>query len=124
MEITRHPEYVEINFPELLDPDPRLDNITRVFTAIQPGSHNLLINPSEYRGLCGEVSKSRIIYSSRAIISALESMSDVMELIAIYVRSKQVADASPYVQQLEQAGFKTRLFTDRAKAVGWLGTRD
>lgn len=47
MEIIRHPGYVEINFPELLEPDPPLDNISRLFTAIQPGSSNLLFNLAE-----------------------------------------------------------------------------
>ena len=106
MEIIRHPGYVEINFPELLDPDPRLDNISRVFTAIQPGTHNMLLNLSEYRGLVEEVSDSRIVHSSRTIVSALESMTDTMEQIAIYVRSRHVPIASAYVRQLERAGFK------------------
>ncbi len=123
MEIIRHSGYVEIVFPELLDSDPRLDNITRVFTAIQPGSHNLLINLSGYRGVGGEPSESRVVHSSRVIVAALESMSDSMEQIAIYVRSTQMENVRPYVRQLEMAGFKTRLFTDRSKAIGWVDMR-
>ena len=123
MEIIRRPGYVEINLPELLDPDPRLDNISRVFTAVQPGTHNMLLNLSEYQGLVVEVSNSRIVHSSRTIVSALESMTDTMEQIAVYVRLRHVPIAEAYVMQLERSGFKTRLFTDLNRAAGWLGNR-
>ena len=123
MEIIRRPGYVEINLPELLDPDPRLDNISRVFTAVQPGTHNMLLNLSEYQGVVVEVSNSRIVHSSRTIVSALESMTDTMEQIAVYVRLRHVAIAEAYVKQLERSGFKTRLFTDMNRATGWLGNR-
>lgn len=68
-----------------------------------------------------EMSDTRIAYTSRTIVAALESMSDTMEQIAVYVQPRHVSVARPYVRLLEGAGFKTRLFTDRAKAMGWLG---
>jgi len=124
MELIRHPGYMEIKFPELLEPDPQLDNIARVFTAVQPGTNNLLINLSEYRGRKAELSESHIVHSTRTIVAALESMSDVMEQIAIYVRSDHAPTARAYAQHLEDAGYRTRLFTDRLKALGWIGMGD
>jgi hypothetical protein len=121
MEIVRHPGYLEIRLPEFFDLDPRIDNLARVFSAVQPGTHNLLLN------LTGQLKQPRsrddaeIVYFSRALEGALKSITVEVEMVAFLVTAKLQNEILQYARLVESAGFDVRVFTNKQRAIGWLG---
>ncbi len=123
MELHRHPGFVEIAYPEFFGRDPRLDNFSRMVTARQPGTHNLLLNLTGSLGKPEQRDGSDIRHFVRTMKDAFESLSDTVELIAILVRKNQQELTQPYIRELEALGYDVRLFTDRSHASGWLAIR-
>jgi hypothetical protein len=123
MELHRHPGFVEIDYPEFFSRDPRLDNFSRIVTAQQPGTHNLLLNLTGGRGKPAQRDDSEVRHFVRGMIDAFESLSDSVELIAILVRKDQQEAVRPYVRELELLSYDAQFFTDRSRASGWLTAR-
>ena len=123
MELHRHPGFVEIAYPEFFSREPRLDNLSRMVSARQPGTHNLMLDLTGHTGRPENRDRSDVRHFVRAINDAFESLSDAVELIALLVRKDQREQSLPYVQELEAAGYDVRLFTERTQAAGWLSIR-
>jgi len=121
MEILRRCGYLEIRLPELLDLEPRVDNFARIFSAVQPGTHNLLLDLSGDRRRPGRRSHAEIVRIVRTMLAAFRNMKDEVELLAFLVRADQVPHILPYVRLLEQAGYVSRLFVDPLRARRWVG---
>ncbi len=120
MELQRHPGFVEIVYPEFFGREPRLDNFSRIVTARQPGTHNLLLDLSGHQGVPEKRDDTDVRHFVRAMIDAFESLSDAVELVALLVRADQRNAAQSYVRELEAMGYDVRLFTSRHQAHGWL----
>ena len=120
MEIRRHPDHLEFKLPEFFDLDPRVDNFSRIFTAVQPGVGNLLLDLSGRGCALRKRDDTEIAYFCRSLASAFAGMTDMVDFIAILARPDDAPHVEPYVRHLEQAGYVAKLFTDRAKALGWI----
>lgn len=122
MEILRHPGYVEVRLPELFDLERPYENLSRALTAVQPGSHNLLIDVSGRSRPLPSPDDSDLRHLCRNIADALAAMTDLPELLALLARPSQVPVLRLYLARLEQLGYGMRLFTDRHQAESWLRT--
>jgi len=123
MESLGHPGFVEIVYPEFFSRDPRLDNLARIVTARQPGTHNLLLDLSGFDGEPAKRDESDVRHFARTMNDAFEAMSDALELLALLVRPEHLQAARPYVRELEACGYDVRLFSERAHAAGWLSPK-
>ncbi len=121
MEIIRHPGYMEFQMPEFFDLDPRMDNLSRIFSAVQPGAHNLLLDLTGYHDKPPARDEVEVLHFTRALGEAFMSITDEVDLIAILVDPEMLEEAKAYAKTLESVGFEVRLFTDRPGAAGWLG---
>ncbi len=121
MKILRHPGFIEISYPEFFKREPRMDNFCRLFTASQPGTHNLLIDLSGHRGEAQRRDRDDVRRFARALADAFNSMSDNMELIGVLARSDQTTVLQAYVDELERLGYGVRVFTERTHAMNWVG---
>ncbi len=120
MDIVRHPDFLEYRIPEFFDLDPRIDNLSRLFSASQPGLHHLLLNLEGRAKTHASRDQEEIGYFCRALVAALQSTCDEIEVIGFLVSRQGQEELVPYVQALEGSGYQTRLFTNRHRAEGWL----
>jgi hypothetical protein len=123
MEIIRHPGFLEIKLPDFFSLDPRTDNLSRVFTAVQPGTTSLLLDITEHRQKNIAPDATDILHGARMLRDALNAMTDNIETIALVVRPSHKDAVEAYRKRLEEYGFKVHLFTDRHRAASWLGGR-
>ncbi len=120
MKIQRYPGYVQVSYPEMFGRNHRLDNLTRMFTAIQPGSRNLLIDISGHSGQAEKRDRDEVRHFARTMADAFKAMSDQMELVGIICRTDQQRLVQAYIDELERLGYGVRLFTEHNAAVDWV----
>lgn len=121
MNVIRHAGYMEVAAPEFFNLIHNPDKLTLGFSSLQSGHEKLLLDLCHSSAPPGGQEHDQILRLSQSLLHALESMRDNIEMLAVIASKENLSALAPYVEQLEANGYETRLFSDRQKALIWLG---